>query len=220
MRYFPINIDIRNRQAVVIGGGRVAFRKITALHKADADVKVISPSITNEIEGLLSQGLLQWIEREYQSGDLDDAFLAFVAVDDRDVGRAVSIEATRLSIPLNVADIPDLCTFTIPSVAERGDLLIAVSTGGKCPALARHVRLEVEEKIDSAYATLLTILGEAREKLIDSGIGSDKCRDLLNNLIDSAMLAQIRSGQVADAEQIAKDAVENFLAEASKKARS
>lgn len=219
MRYFPINIDVQDRQAVVIGGGRVAFRKINSLLKANAQVKVISPSITAEIEELLSKGLLQWIEREYQSGDLSDACLAFVAVDNREVGRAVSGEATRLNIHLNVADIPDLCTFTVPSVAERGDLLIAVSTGGKCPALARHVRLEVEKNIDITYTTLLKLLAEAREKLIQSGVESDKCRALLNNLIDSDMLDQIRSDQVAVAEQTAKAAVENFLAEYSKKTR-
>lgn len=195
MRYFPINIDIQNKSCVLIGGGNVAYRKALSLLKAGADITLIAPEINDGVSGLVDDDALKWLKRIYQPGDLKGATLAIVAVDDPGVGKKVSQEATRLNVPINVADIPEQCTFTLSSCIERGDLLVTISTGGKCPAFSRHMRLKLEEVVDDAYGDLLNILGDAREKMLEAGISSDNCRDSLNNLIDSDILSFLREGE-------------------------
>lgn len=195
MRYFPINIDIQNKRCVLIGGGNVAYRKALSLLKAGADIRLISPEINERVAGLVYDGTVDWIERSYEPGDLEGATLAIVAVDDPSVGKKVSEEASRLNIPINVADIPEQCTFTLSSCIERGDLLVTISTGGKCPAFSRHMRLKLEEIIDDAYGDLLNLLGDGREKMLEAGISSDNCRDSLNKIIDSDIISYLREGE-------------------------
>lgn len=195
MRYFPINIDIQNKHCVLIGGGNVAYRKALSLLKAGADITLIAPEINDGVSRLVDDRALNWIKRSYQSGDLDGSALAIVAVDDPSVGKKVAAEATRLNVLINVADIPQQCTFTLSSCIERGDLLVTISTGGKCPAFSRHMRLKLEEIIDDAYGDLLNLLGGAREKMLEAGISSDNCRDSLNKIIDSDMISFLREGE-------------------------
>lgn len=195
MRYFPINIDIQNKKCVLIGGGNVAHRKALSLLKAGADITLIAPEINEGVSGLINNKAINWINRSYQPGDLEGAALAIVAVNDPSVGKKVSEEATRLNVLINVADIPEQCTFTLSSCIERGDLLVTISTGGKCPAFSRHMRLKLEEVVDDAYGDLLNILGDAREEMLEAGISSDNCRDSLNNLIDSDILSLLREGE-------------------------
>lgn len=212
MRYFPINIDIQDKKCVVIGGGKVAYRKVLSLISAGAKVEIISPAAIDEIEKLVNDSLVAWTKRKYEEGDLEGATLAFVAVDSSHIGPEVTSEAKVLGIPVNVADEPSQCSFTLPSIAERGDLLITVSTGGKCPALARHVRLSIETIIDDAYGEMLTILAEVREQLLNAKIGHDKCRDLLNKLISSGILSLLREGDNEKASEIADEALARLLA--------
>ena len=211
MRYFPINIDIQNKSCVLIGGGNVAYRKALSLLKAGADITLIAPEINDGVSKLVDDGTINWIKRCYEPGDLNGAALAIVAVDDPAVGKKVSEEATRLNVLINVADIPEQCTFTLSSCIERGDLLVTISTGGRCPAFSRHMRLKLEEIIDDAYGDLLNLLGGAREKMIEAGISTDNCRDSLNKIIDSDILSYLREREhekaAAFADKIVSEAI-------------
>ncbi len=211
MRYFPINIDIQNKSCVLIGGGNVAYRKALSLLRAGADIRLISPEINDGVRSLVDDGAVKWIDRCYQQGDLQGATLAIVAVDDPAVGKKVSEEATRLNIPINVADIPEQCTFTLSSCIERGDLLVTISTGGKCPAFSRHMRLKLEEIVDDAYGDLLNMLGDAREEMLEAGISSDNCRDSLNKIIDSDILSFLREGERGKAAAFADKTVSEAI---------
>lgn len=208
MRYFPVNIDIRDKECVVIGGGNVALRKVLSLLKAGARVKVIAPSVTEDIDLLASEGKITLLKRRYREGDLEGAFIAFSATDNAVIGSTVSKEAKRRRILINVADEPSQCTFTIPSVLERGDLMITISTGGRCPALSKYMRLTLERELDEAYGDLLAILGDTRNRLLTEGIGYDKCKDLLNDLMSSEMLDLIRKGDYGAARTIAASAAD------------
>ena len=139
-RYYPAYLDITGRRAVVIGGGAVSARKIEQLLASGANVTVVSPSVTPEIERLAAEGLVRWIKRAYARGDLAGAWVAVAATDDEAVNREAHAEAEREKTLLNVADVPELCGFIAPSVIERGNVTIAVSTGGTSPALARKLR--------------------------------------------------------------------------------
>jgi len=194
-------------KTVVLGitGGISAYKAAdlaSKLTQAGARVKVIAPDIDDTIKNRAAEDKITCLERKYQTGDLKGAVLAFVAANP-EVGEYVAIEASRLNIPVNVADIPELCGFTLPSVTERGDLMLTFSTGGKCPAFSRAVRMKVEELIDEPYGEALELLGGARRRLIDAGIDTNKCRDSLNKLIDSDILSLLRSGENKKAEAAA-----------------
>lgn len=197
---------------VVIGGGNVAHRKILSLMRAKAEVKLVSPAATDELKKLARNGSIAWIKRGYARGDLKGAALAFVATDSSDARSEAVNEAIERGIPVNVADEPEQCTFTLPSIAERGDLMIAVSTGAKCPSLARQVRLEIEDLIDDAYGEMLALLARVREELLSAGIDHDKCRDLLNNLITSDILSLLREGKKEKASKLAREGMAELLA--------
>lgn len=199
-------MDIHGRYCVVIGGGSVAKRKIATLLKAGARLKVIAPEIDEAILEMASSDDITCLKREYQKGDLEGATLAFVAANPK-IGKEVSLEASRLNIPVNVADIPEQCSFTLPSLSERGDLMITVSTGGKCPAFSRAVRMKLEELIDEPYGEVLEILEDVRTRLIKADVKTDKCRDSLNKLIESDILSLIRNGEKEKAKLLAEQAV-------------
>lgn len=214
MRYFPINIDIKGKLVAVVGGGRVAQRKVRSLLKAGAEVRLISPEITDELKELVSTNSIGWTSRKYRHGDLYGAILAFVAAD-AEVGKRVAEDAVEQGIQVNVADVPSQCTFTLPSVVERDDLMITISTGGKCPALAKHMRKKLEKIIDGSYGELLGILGEVREKLLTGGVDSDRCTGLLNRLITSEILDLIKDGEVKRARELAYEIVSPAIGNAS-----
>ncbi len=139
--YYPVFLDLRGRKVVVIGGGRVAARKVRGLVEAGARVTVIAPEVT------VDAAVERVVRRKYRRGDLRGAALAFAAADDRAVNRAVGEEARRRGIPVNVADRADECTFLVPARVRRGAVQIAISTGGTRPRLARELRERIEEAL-------------------------------------------------------------------------
>ncbi len=166
---YLVNLDIRGRLAVVVGGGKVAVRKVRKLLEGGARVKVVAPAVEAELAHLVSQGRIALEERPYAPGDLSGAFLALACASDEAVNAAVSEEARRLGILVNVADRPALCTFTLPAVVRRGDLTLAVATDGRCPALSRALREELERTFGEEYGALTDLMGRLRLRLLAAG---------------------------------------------------
>ncbi|KAF0218378.1 MAG: precorrin-2 dehydrogenase / sirohydrochlorin [Geobacteraceae bacterium] len=183
MRYFPINLNIRGKRAVIIGGGSVAERKCLSLIQAGAQVTVIAPDLVNGLRDLHAQGSIVHLAREYKAGDLADAFLVFAATDDHATNRAAAAEAKAAGIPANIADAPEISDFTSPSVIARGELLITVSTGGKFPLLSRKIREELEGLFGPEYGAALELLGAVREKLLTEKGNNAYNRKLLCELV-------------------------------------
>jgi precorrin-2 dehydrogenase/sirohydrochlorin ferrochelatase len=165
MGCYPIFVEMSGRLCVVIGGGSVAQRRIEGLLAADAVVTVISPAITEALQKLIAQGMLRHVGRAYKAGDLAGYDLAFVATDDRAVNEAIFSEARARKIWINSADDPENCDFILPAVIRRGELSVAISTGGASPATARAVREELESYLTVDYARLVHVAGEVREEL-------------------------------------------------------
>ena len=164
-RYYPAFIDVRDRNCVVIGGGDMGEEKALKLLECGARVIVISPSVTNTVMELESQNRLAWTRRQYQRGDLAHAFIAIAATDDDTMNREIAREAEERNVLLNVVDLTHLCTFIAPSVAHRGEVTVATSTGGASPALARTFRQKIERSRILEYADLAPLLSEARAQL-------------------------------------------------------
>jgi len=137
---YPIMLDLTGVPVLVVGGGRIALRKVEGLLSACADVAVVAPSVADGIRNLG----IRIVKRHYESGDLDGVRLVITATDVPHVNAAVAVEATRRGIWVNSADDPANCTFTLPAVARDGDVTVAVGTGGASPALASHLRSEIE----------------------------------------------------------------------------
>src|SRR5438128_4553471 len=161
MGYYPVLLDLAGRRCVMIGGGPIAERRVDGLLTAGAYVTVISPRMTRPLAALAAEGRIELESRGYREGDLAGADLAFVATDAGEVTVAVAREARERGVWVNAADDPAHCTFILPAVVRRGDLTVAVATGGSSPALARAVREEREAYLTAESATLAAIAAEA-----------------------------------------------------------
>jgi precorrin-2 dehydrogenase/sirohydrochlorin ferrochelatase len=169
MGYYPVLLDLAGRRCVMIGGGIIAGRRVDGLLTAGARVTVISPRLTRTLAALAAEGRIDHEAREYRDGDLDGADLAFVATDAGEVNAAVAREARARGVWINAADDPARCTFILPALVRRGDLTVAVATGGSSPALARAIREELETYLTDDYATLAAIAAEARREVRAAG---------------------------------------------------
>src|SRR5664279_4839267 len=151
MKYYPIFLRVAGRDCLVIGGGKVATQKVESLLNASAAVTVISPELTPEISALAAAQRVVHHRRPYRSGDLQGVFLAYAATSDPTVQTQIARDAETAGVLLNVVDVPQLCSFIVPAVIQRGDLLIATSTSGTSPALARRIRRDLEHSFGPEY---------------------------------------------------------------------
>jgi siroheme synthase-like protein len=165
MGYYPLYLEMNRRRCVVVGGGAVAERKVEGLLAAGADVTVISPAASQSLRTLVAAGAVRHVAREYRSGDLAGFELVFVATDDATVNSAVFRDARTEDVWVNSADDPNHCDFILPAVIRRGDLTVAISSGGNSPALARTIREELESYFTQEYEQLAGLAAEARVEL-------------------------------------------------------
>ena len=184
MRYYPVFLDIKGRPCTVIGGGAVAQRKVEGLIDAGAKITVISPKVTAGIQKLVKQGKAAHLKKIYKNGDLCGSTLAIAAASNT-VNRAVSEEAASSGIPVNVVDNPGLCSFIVPSIIDRGSLVIAISTSGASPLLAKTLRKDLEKRIGPEYGTFTELLGAVRNKLLKNRVKDDKKERIIKALIES-----------------------------------
>lgn len=192
MRHYPICLDISGKRCVVVGGGNVAERKVRRLLACGARVEVVGNTLTSVLAAWKGQGKIVHLEGGYEDSCLAGAALVIGATDSEGVNGRIAADARNRGIPVNIVDNPALCDFILPSVVERGDLLIAVSTGGKSPALAAKLREELEEVYGPEYAVLVEILGELRERVIAAGGPSAENRERFAAVVRSDILDQIR----------------------------
>lgn len=167
MRYYPINLDVRGKKIVVIGGGTVAQQKLIALLQAEAEITVISPRFHPELVELSQAEKISLVQKEYQKGDLEEAFLVFGATNNPEVNRQIHEEAKEKKILFNAVDQPDECDFIIPAKVVRGDLLIAISTAGSAPFLSKKIREKLELVFGSEYEPFLDLFRKLRLLLIE-----------------------------------------------------
>lgn len=163
--HYPVFLRIQGRRCVVVGGGPVASRKAKALLEHGAKVKVVSPELCPELKELAETNTIQFVSRSYEDGDLRRVTLAVAATDDAQINQKVLAEARKRGVLINVVDDLENSDFIVPSYLRRGDVTIAISTGGKSPALARKIRTKLETDFGPEYGSLATLLDEVRSEL-------------------------------------------------------
>jgi len=202
LKYYPVFLDIADKKCVVVGGGEVAARKVKRLLDCGAKVSVVSPELTLELAALKDADMISHIAGEYLSEFIYGSALVIGATDDEKTNLVISQDAREKGIPVNIVDDPQKCDFILPSIVERGDLVIAIGTGGNSPALARHLREELESRYGTEYEIFLQILGRLRSQMTkNAGDG----RSWFDSLISSGILELIRK---KDWEKVKKTVLE------------
>lgn len=205
MKYYPIFLRVEGRPCLVVGGGEVATRKVGSLVAAAARVVVVSPQTTAELDDRAERGEIEIRRRGYESGDLGGMFIAYAATSDDELHERIWLDAQQREVMVNVVDRPQWCDFIIPSIAERGDLTIAVSTSGRSPALARRVRLDIEELLGPEYDRALALLSRLRAHLSAAKLSFEERQRIFDGLLGAELLANLRAPD--------RDAVDRLLAE-------
>ena len=200
--YYPVYLDLTGRACVVVGGGRVAERKVATLLKYGADVTVISPEVMPALEILVEQERIIVERRGYVRGDLAGAFVVICATDSEEINRAVYSEAEEHGVLVNVVDVPPLCNFIVPSIVKRGGLQIAISTGGAAPAVAKRVRKRLQEEFGEEWGPYVALLGEVRVLAMSAMEDDAERRTFFERVADSDLLARFTRGETPTAEAV------------------
>jgi precorrin-2 dehydrogenase / sirohydrochlorin ferrochelatase len=200
MSYYPIFLDLTGRRCIVIGGGAIAERKIEGLLAAGAEITVVSPEVSKGVRRLLAQRSIKHVPRQYENGDLAGYRLAFVATDDPATAAAVFSEARASGIWVNCADVPSCCDFILPAVIRRGELAVAVSSGGASPAATRAIREELESYLTQEFTQLVQTASEVRADLRQRSIHARA--ESWNEALKGEFRRLLRQGKSAEAKQL------------------
>lgn len=200
MKVYPIFLnDLSGRQCVVFGGNHEAERKVRGLLACDATVVVVSPEVNEGLRRLVDDGRLTWLRRDYEPGDLRDAFLAIVAETNPPRTRPIFEEALREKVLINAMDDVPHCTFIAGSIVRQGALVLAISTSGAAPALSVRLREEFEKQFGPEYATFLDWMAALRDPMSETYPDFDERRRIWYDLIDSNLVDLLRHGRFEEA---------------------
>jgi len=217
MDYLPIFVNLRQKPCLVIGGGGIALRKINLLLKAQAQVTCISKAFCNDIKNLSIKGQISIVNKQFESSDISNQSVIISATDDSSLNASVSELAQKARIPVNIVDSPKLSSFIMPSIVDRSPVIIAVSSGGKAPVLARIIRAKLETIIPNAYGTLAEIAGEYRQKVKDRFSKIKDRRAFWETAFSGVIAEKVFSGRISevrdDIDKQLNDSVEIELGE-------
>ncbi|MGH7823268.1 MAG: precorrin-2 dehydrogenase/sirohydrochlorin ferrochelatase family protein, partial [Candidatus Binatia bacterium] len=205
--YYGVFLDLDGRSCAVVGGGEVAARKVEALLRAGARIRVIAPQAMPGLAARIEAGEVAHEARSFRAGDLRGVFLAIAATDDEALNRAVAAEARALCVLVNVVDAPELSSFIAPALLERGDLQVAVSTSGAAPALAAGLRDRIAGEIGPEYAAVLRLLRRVRERLREERRPAPERQRILRELAASDLPERVRARDVLGVDHLLRRAV-------------
>lgn len=185
--YYSVMLKMKGKKTVVIGGGKVAERKIKALLEACADITVVSPHLSDHLFRLYQEEKICWKQKMFEKKDVAGAFLVIAATNDKHVNQQVfqSCEAHQL---VNVVDAPENSNIIMPATFKRGDLVISVSTSGKVPGLARKIKNELAHQFDETFASYMQFLEASRKRIIEEVDDPDRKQFILRQLLEKKFL--------------------------------
>lgn len=202
MSYYPIFLELEGKIALVIGGGRVSERKIQTLLSYGASIDIVSKQLTDKLKELVEVGKIRHLGEEFREAYLDNAFLVVAATDDKLLNHKVSERARERGLLVNAVDQPGDCNFIVPSVVKRGDLLIAISTSGKSPALSKKIRRGLEGQFGREYETFITLMGRVRKQILSKGFSQKENHRIFHEIVDSEILDALARNDLESVEYI------------------
>jgi precorrin-2 dehydrogenase/sirohydrochlorin ferrochelatase len=209
---YPIMLDLVGRRALVVGGGKVALRKAQSLADAGVSVRVVAPELLPEFA---ADGRFECIAQAYDSRHMAGVFIAIAATDDEAINARVAADARAAAALVNVVDRPALCDFIVPALVERGRLLIAISTGGAAPSLARKMRERLQKEFGPEYAVYCDVMDKVRTDIQARDLSPDLRRRIFERLSEPDLLAAARAGTDALSRAM-NAAIDKVLAAGSK----
>jgi len=209
MRYYPIYLDLKALDALVVGGGAIAEGKASQLVESGARVTVVSPDLTEQLRRSIEKEEINYRNGLFAEEDLNGVFLVISATNDRKVNEAVARAAARRGLLCNVVDQPDLCNFITPALVTRGDLQISVSTGGGSPTLTQRVKREVAALIGEEYGALLALAAEMRAESKNRIADFERRKNVLRAFVESEAIDLIRAGKLEEAQAVAREFLRN-----------
>jgi len=210
LAYYPVMLRLEGQRCLVVGGGGVAARKVAGLLEAGACVVVVAPSLCEELKDRVGTGEVEWVSRDFCAADLAATRLVIAATDNHEVNRSVAAVARQAGIWINVVDQPDDCDFVAPAVLRRGPLVVAVSTGGSSPALARELRNHLGEVVGPEYGELAAMLGSLRGEVKEKVRSLERREGFWNAVLALPLLEWLREGRG----DLARERIRGLLDEA------
>jgi len=203
MKYYPIYLNLKDRPVLLVGAGEIGLQKIKGFLESEAQVHLVSPEALPEIQAIVAEGRVRWSKRGYETRDLEEVVLVIAATDDPVLQQRIAAEARARSIPVNIVDVPPLCDFIAPAIVARGDIQIAISTGGAAPALAKFLRQKVEGVLGPEYADFVRIVQGLRPDILK--LPKPQRLGLWSCIVSEGFLDQIRREGPARAEAQVKE---------------
>jgi uroporphyrin-III C-methyltransferase/precorrin-2 dehydrogenase/sirohydrochlorin ferrochelatase len=210
MNFLPVFYNITGKACLVVGGGTIAVRKTELLLKAQGRVRVVAPEIDPRLRGMTATQPLEIEQRGFIADDLDDVVCVIAATNDEELNQQISNLAGSRKIPVNVVDNPDLCSFIMPSIIDRGPVQIAISTGGVSPVLARMLRSQLESSIPGAYGDLARLAEEFRDAAKKALVDVDSRRRFWESILEGQVAEMVFSGRYDDARQMLQQELLDF----------
>jgi precorrin-2 dehydrogenase / sirohydrochlorin ferrochelatase len=205
---YPIMLNVTNQRVVVIGGGKVAERKIHGLLEAKAKITVVAPTITTGIQQLAATGKLIWRQKTFSPDDLEEAWVVIAATNNRDVNKAVAKAAKPYQL-INIADDPERSNFHVPAVIRSGRLTIAISTGGASPTVAQQIRCQLAELYDDDYGQYIDFLYKCRQYILRNVDDEQKRKKLFKAIADESF--RKRGDWEEEFEQLLKNVIKEEI---------
>ena len=211
--FYPLSLNIKDRKVLVVGGGKVALRKVETLLSFNARVHLVSPEALPSLDELADKGEIVFHREKYRREFMKGSILVIGATGDQQVNREVARDAHRENIPVNVIDNPELCTFLVPAVVKRGSLTISISTEGKSPALAAQIRKELEPDYGKEYKVFLEYLGKVRNRVINEVSDPEKRREIFVEMSDPSLVKLVKGDDLSLLEKKFEEVLNRILGE-------
>jgi precorrin-2 dehydrogenase/sirohydrochlorin ferrochelatase len=202
MSFYPVLLDLTAKKVLVVGGGQVAQRKVETLFEYEAKISLIARTLTDKLNDMVECGRVVFLGKEFLPAHLDGAFLVIAATNDKGLNHRVSEEASRRGMLVNAVDQPADCNFIVPSIIRRGDLLVAISTSGKSPAMAKRIREQLECQFGQEYEITLKIMGRVREAVLASGLPQSENSRIFHAIVGSDMVSAVKAGDWARVREV------------------
>ena len=200
MSYYPVFLQLEDKIALVVGGGKVAQRKVETLLDFGASIHIISKVLTTKLKQLIEVNKVRLLGEEMRDEFLDDVFIVIAATDDKELNSRVSESARKRGLLVNAVDQPADCNFIVPSIVRKGDLAIAISTSGKSPALAKEIRKELDGQFGNEYETFLNLMGGLRKEVLAMGLSQEENSRIFHEIIDGGIIEALARNDRAKVE--------------------